>query len=205
MKKLFPVFLSSIKQTWKHDDKASVDNSNNSLLTILTPPDRMTQKQCLLVPDKWLIDQWTSRSSTLVILWTSKISKNILKGAFNMFQQTQSIQPGFFWRHKTGRFLWKQLTSLKWKENSTDAGDLRSIFHFISLRSERGMGLVGGWTLAFIIDPPGNCHLVHNGGSAKYYRLFWWKGKEILPQNTLEWLKETLWQPNGTSSKVLGI
>ena len=65
----------------------------------------MTQKQCLLVPDKWLIDQWTSRSSTLVILWTSKISKNILKGAFNMFQQTQSIQPGFFWRHKTGRFL----------------------------------------------------------------------------------------------------
>ena len=62
--------------------------------------------------------------------------------------------------------------------------DLSSILFHCALKG--AWDSWGGWTLAFIIDPPGNCYLVHNGGSAKYYRLFWWKGKKILPQNTLE-------------------
>ena len=39
-----------------------------------------------------------------------------------------------------------------------DAGELQSMCHFISLQSERGLGLLGGLAFAFIVvDPLGNC------------------------------------------------
>ena len=45
-------------------------------------------KNSVHLPQTSGFDQWTSRSSTLLVLWTSKSSENTFKqkGAFNMFQ-----------------------------------------------------------------------------------------------------------------------
>ena len=95
-----------------------------------------------------------------------------------------------------------------------DAGGLQSIQHFILLRTESGLRLLGGSTfelINFIIDPLCNCKLVHNGGSAKHNRLFWCpievakeKRKSFRKRHWGDW-EETWWQPNGRSSKVSGI
>ena len=67
----------------------------------------------------------------------------------------------------------------------------------------------GDGLFAFIIDPLGNCKLVHNGGSTKHKRLFWCTSevaeeerKSFRRKRWGDW-KETLWQPNVTSSKAV--
>ena len=61
-----------------------------------------------------------------------------------------------FQQKHTARFF-ASIKQIAFRENSTDAGDLRYIHHFISLCTERGLGLLGGLTFSFVIDPLGNC------------------------------------------------
>ena len=91
----------------------------------------------------------------------------------------------------------------KWVEH------LRIIRHLISMRTERGVGLIWGYQFVhLLICPLSHFENIHSSWSAKHKRLFWWTGKAAKEKSKTFDRKhggereERNWQPNSLSLKI---